>query len=105
MGGQYLPKKYSISVTNGIGTLTTDGTDGQQYLSGNGVFIAVVAPSSAATFEIAITDVDGFPIAGLPNCMGNTKIEEDVQYYGSHTIKIIGTDGTYQIKVYFKEWL
>jgi len=93
-----IPTLVDITVSGGTGTASMAASIG-----GMGQGVGVIAPNSAASYELAITDADGFLVSGLPDNVGNTKIEEDSQFHGSHTVTITGTDGAYRVKIWFRD--
>lgn len=90
------PSIHYVTVVGGAGSTVIQGAGSRCLGIG-------VKPPSAGSFDIDITDVDGFGIVGEPSCNGNTTIPCSSQMFGTNTIAIsnASANGTYVVKVFY----
>lgn len=69
------------------------------------ILVAILAPTSNATFDWNVTDVDGYAITGREGLTGNTTTIETSPIYprGNMNILNASVDGMYRIKLYARQ--
>ena len=93
-----LPSLIVISVIGGTGNKTVT-------LGGNPIGIGIKTPAESPTYDIEITDADGFGIFGGTGLKGRTSFPCKIHFFGDQTMTISNAtvDGTYQVKVWYQE--
>ena len=90
------PSLHSLTVAAGTGTLTV-------AMGGQIVGIGIKPPTAGSTYDIDITDVDGFGLCGAASLTGTITIPFTINPWGDNTITIsnASVDGTYKVKIWY----
>lgn len=88
------PQVCDIVVSGGVGSSVIK-------LGGTCIAIGVKPPTAVSVYDVEVVDNDGFGLAGEAQCTGICKIDEQVQFFGNHTVSISNAtvDGTYRVKL------
>lgn len=92
----------SIPVSGGTGVLLVPTT---VHSTLNKICIQVPNHNSNITYDVDITDADGFGISGKGNLAGDSTFNDDSPCTGPLrlTISSASSDGSYSVKIYFVE--
>jgi hypothetical protein len=97
MASSAIPRLARITVAGGTGSI--------QIALGGEVIGYGIIPPAGATYDIEFTDADGFGLGAKTALTGNNTIRDTFQAHDFTTITIsnASANGTYQVKVWFRE--